>query len=64
MLLSMTRLTQLLEIRLDLAFQHSYRPANMPQRGQFAIFRPSSHRPIADAENLFQFREPYQPVIK
>jgi hypothetical protein len=64
MLLSITRLTQLLKIRFDLAFEHPHRTANAPQRGQLATLCPPSHRPLAHAENLLQFREPYQTVIK
>jgi hypothetical protein len=64
MLLSITRLTQLLKIRFDLAFQHSNDAANFSQWRQLTGFRPAPHRPLADTENLFQFREPYQTVIK
>jgi len=57
-------LTQLLKIRFDLAFQHPHRAANPPQWWQFASFCSPSNRPLADAKNLFQLREPYQAVIK
>jgi hypothetical protein len=60
----MTRLTQLLKIRFDLTFEHSHGAANVSQWGQFSAFRPAPHRPLADTENLLQFREPYQTVIK
>jgi hypothetical protein len=64
MLLSITRLTQLLKIRFDLTFEHSDCSANVPQRWQLAVFRPAPHRPLADTENLLQFRESDQTVIK
>ncbi|MGA9778128.1 MAG: hypothetical protein WBS33_07635 [Verrucomicrobiia bacterium] len=61
---SLARLTQFLKIRFDLAFQHPDHAANSSQRRQLAGFRLPSHCSLADTENLLQFREPYQAVIK
>jgi hypothetical protein len=58
MFLSITWLTQLLKMRLDLAFQHSHRAANVLEWWQLTAFRLPSHRPLADAKDFLQFREP------
>lgn len=60
----MTRLTQFLKIRFDLTFEHPNHAPNPPQGRQFTAFRPSSYRPLANAEYLLQFRQPNQPVAK
>jgi hypothetical protein len=58
MFLSLIGLTQLLKMGFDLTLQHPDSAANMPQGRQLATFRLPPHRPLANPENLFQFREP------
>jgi hypothetical protein len=62
--LSMARLTQLLKINFDLAFQHPDSAANPSQWRQLAAFCLPSHRPLARTKDFLQFREPDQTVIK